>query len=68
MNVASKCGHTKKHYQQLVELRSKFGDQGFEIFAFPCNQFGSQESKDSETICQWAFNTHKAEFPIFEKV
>jgi len=68
VNVASKCGHTAKHYQQLVELKQKFGGHGFEVFAFPCNQFGSQEPKDSETVCKWAFDTYKAEFPIFEKV
>jgi glutathione peroxidase len=37
VNVASKCGHTSKHYRELVELKNKFGDHGFEIFAFPCN-------------------------------
>ena len=51
VNVASRCGHTKKHYEQLVELRNKYNQQGFEVFAFPCNQFGGQEPKDVEQVC-----------------
>lgn len=39
VNVASKWGKTKKHYKQLVKLHEKYKDQGFEVLAFPCNQF-----------------------------
>lgn len=41
VNVASKCGYTKKNYEELVELHEKFSDsKGLRILAFPCNQFG----------------------------
>lgn len=43
-------------------------DLGFEILAFPCNQFGGQESGTNSDIKQFACTRFKAEFPIFDKV
>ena len=42
VNTASKCGFTPQ-YDGLEELYQRFGDRGFEVLAFPCNQFGGQE-------------------------
>lgn len=50
VNVASKCGHTSKHYQQLTELYNKYKDKGFSVFAFPCDQYGGQEPLDFEEV------------------
>lgn len=41
---------------------------GFEILAFPCNQFGGQEPGTNEEIQETACTRFKAEFPIFDKV
>lgn len=41
---------------------------GFEILAFPCNQFGGQEPGSNTEIKQFACTRYKAEFPIFDKV
>jgi len=41
---------------------------GFEILAFPCNQFGGQEPGTNEEIVQFACTRFKAEYPIFDKV
>ena len=41
VNVASRCGHTSRHYTEMNELYNKYHKGGFEILAFPCNQFGS---------------------------
>ncbi|KAF2297814.1 hypothetical protein GH714_003601 [Hevea brasiliensis] len=43
VNVASKCGLTNSNYTELNQLYEKYKDQGLEILAFPCNQFGEQE-------------------------
>lgn len=31
------------NYTQLIELIDKYGDRGFKVLAFPCNQFLKQE-------------------------
>jgi len=38
-------GYTESHYDGLVKLYNKFKSSpvGFNILAFPCNQFGEQE-------------------------
>jgi glutathione peroxidase len=43
VNVASACGYTKSNYTQLSQLHDEFHGKGFEVLAFPCNQFGAQE-------------------------
>ncbi|CAM8952751.1 unnamed protein product [Rhodiola kirilowii] len=68
VNVASKCGLTSSNYTELSKLYEKFKDQGFEILAFPCNQFGGQEPGSNTEIKEFACTRFKAEFPIFDKV
>ncbi|KAF9604695.1 hypothetical protein IFM89_009131 [Coptis chinensis] len=68
VNVASKCGFTNTNYEQLTELYTKYKDKGFEILAFPCNQFLKQEPWDEEEVEKFACTRFKAEFPIFQKV
>jgi len=41
---------------------------GFEILAFPCNQFAGQEPGSNEEIQDTVCTIFKAEFPIFDKV
>ena len=41
---------------------------GFEILAFPCNQFLKQEPGSSEQAQEFACTRYKAEYPIFHKV
>ena len=45
-----------------------FRDDGLEILAFPCNQFGAQEPKCSADIKDFATNKYGAGFPIFDKI
>ncbi|RVW54850.1 putative glutathione peroxidase 4 [Vitis vinifera] len=68
VNVASKCGLTDSNYTQLTELYNKYKDRGFEILAFPCNQFLKQEPGSSEQAQEFACTRYKAEYPIFHKV
>jgi glutathione peroxidase len=49
VNVASYCGFTKQ-YSGLEEIYKKYKNKGFEILAFPCNQFGNQEPGTNEEI------------------
>ncbi|KAJ7958483.1 Glutathione peroxidase [Quillaja saponaria] len=68
VNVASKCGLTSSNYSELSHIYEKYKTQGFEILAFPCNQFGGQEPGSNPEIKQFACTRFKAEFPIFDKV
>ena len=67
VNVASECGFTPQ-YEGLETLYQTYKKEGFEILAFPCNQFGGQEPGTPEQIqnfCTTKFNTT---FPLFEKI
>ncbi|CAM8879887.1 unnamed protein product [Rhodiola kirilowii] len=68
VNVASKCGMTNSNYTELNHLYSKYRDQGLEVLAFPCNQFGYEEPGTIAEILDFVCTSFKTEFPIFEKV
>ncbi|KAG6389289.1 hypothetical protein SASPL_150756 [Salvia splendens] len=68
VNVASQCGLTNSNYTELTQLYQKYKDQGLEILAFPCNQFGSQEPGTNEEIQEFVCTHFKAEYPVFDKV
>ncbi|KAJ0104565.1 hypothetical protein Patl1_17761 [Pistacia atlantica] len=63
VNVASQCGLTNSNYTELNQLYEKYKNQGLEILAFPCNQFGAQEPGNNEAILEFACTRFKAEFP-----
>jgi len=67
VNVASKCGFTPQ-YAGLEELYRKHKDRGFEILAFPCNQFGAQEPGDADEIANFCTLTYDVSFPLFAKI
>lgn len=50
-----------------MELQSKFNSKGFEVLAFPCNQFGKQEPGTAEEIKAFA-KSKGANFPLFAKI
>ncbi|KAL0312609.1 UNVERIFIED_CONTAM: putative phospholipid hydroperoxide glutathione peroxidase [Sesamum radiatum] len=68
VNVASQCGLTNSNYTELTQLYEKYKNQGLEILAFPCNQFGSQEPGTNEEIQEFVCTRFKAEYPVFDKV
>jgi len=48
-------------------MYSELHNHGFEILAFPCNQFGRQEPKSNAEIKAFAVGKG-ATFPLFEKI
>ena len=66
VNVASACGFTPQ-YAGLEALYRTFRDQGFEILAFPCNQFGKQEPGTADQIREFCSTTYDVSFPLFAK-
>ncbi len=67
VNVASQCGLTPQ-YQGLQELHEQYGDRGFEVLGFPCNQFGAQGPGTSSEIGQFCETNYGVTFPLFEKL
>lgn len=67
VNTASACGFTPQ-YAGLEELYKKYKDKGFELLAFPCNQFGKQEKGNNleiQSFCDLNFNIS---FPLMDKI
>ncbi len=67
VNVASKCGYTKQ-YAGLEKIYDQYKAKGFEILAFPCNDFGGQEPGTNEEIETFCKSTYDVSFKLFDKV
>ena len=67
VNTASRCGFTPQ-YQGLQQLQDTYGEQGFWVLGFPCDQFGHQEPGGSEEIAGFCERNFGVTFPLFEKV
>ena len=67
VNVASKCGLTPQ-YTGLEQLQRTYGDRGFSVIGFPCNQFGGQEPGSAEEIATFCSTTYGVSFPLSEKI
>ncbi|ADJ43459.1 glutathione peroxidase [Amycolatopsis mediterranei S699] len=67
VNVASKCGLTPQ-YSGLERLQEQFGEQGFSVVGFPCNQFAGQEPGSADEIQTFCSTTYGVTFPLFEKI
>ncbi|MGB7654648.1 MAG: glutathione peroxidase [Novosphingobium sp.] len=67
VNTASKCGFTPQ-YDGLEALHKKYGEQGFEVLAFPCNQFGGQEPGSADEIAEFCKVNFGLSFPLMAKV
>lgn len=67
VNVASECGLTPQ-YQALEALYQAHRDDGLEILAFPCNQFGGQEPGSETEIQGFCQKNYGVSFPLFSKI
>jgi len=67
VNTASKCGFTPQ-YDGLEALWRKYRDRGFEVVAFPCNQFGKQEPGDAAEIEGFCKVNFGVSFPLMAKI
>ena len=66
VNVASRCGLTPQ-YEQLEQLQKAYGARGFDVLAFPSNQF-LQELSNMDDILEYCSTTWGVTFPVFDKV
>ncbi|HWU01837.1 MAG TPA: glutathione peroxidase [Novosphingobium sp.] len=67
VNTASQCGFTPQ-YAGLEQLWRDYREQGFEVLAFPCNQFGGQEPGSAQDIAAFCAVNFGVSFPLMAKV
>ena len=67
VNVASKCGLTPQ-YTGLQKIQEEYGDRGFSVLGFPCNQFGAQEPGSADDIATFCSSRYDVTFPLFAKI
>ena len=67
VNVASQCVFTGQ-YSQLQSLYETYRSRGLILLGFPCNQFGSQESKSEASIQEFCSLKYNVSFPMFSKI
>lgn len=67
VNTASACGFTPQ-YQELEIIYQRYKARGFEVLAFPSNDFGKQEKlkgKELDVFCRY---DQRLSFPIFDRI
>lgn len=67
VNTASQCGYTPQ-YKGLEATYQKYKDKGFQVLAFPANEFGRQEPGSNSEIKAFCTANYKVSFPLFGKV
>ncbi len=67
VNTASECGYTPQ-YKGLEELYQAYRARGFEVLAFPSNDFGAQEPGSNAQIKKFCEARYKTTFPLFAKI
>jgi len=67
VNTASNCGFTW-HFKGLQQIYEKYNKSGFEILAFPCNQFANQEPATESEISNFCKLNYGVTFQMFEKI
>jgi glutathione peroxidase len=67
VNTASQCGYTPQ-YKDMEAVYEKYKEKGFEVLAFPANQFGSQEPGSNAQIKEFCSSKYKVNFPLFAKI
>jgi len=67
VNTASKCGFVGQ-YEGLERLYRKYGEQGFVVIGFPCNDFKNQEPGSDSEILQFCQSNYDVTFPMMSKI
>ncbi|THJ18672.1 MAG: glutathione peroxidase [Nitrospira sp. CG24B] len=67
VNTASMCGNTPQ-YAGLQEMYERYQERGFEVLAFPANDFGQQEPGTNQEIKGFCYTKYSISFPLFSKI
>jgi len=66
VNTASGCGY-KRQFKDLQELYTIYKDRGFEVLAFPSNDF-NQEPLSNEEIKEFCSSKYNVTYKLFDKI
>lgn len=67
VNTASRCGFTPQ-YKDLESLYETYRPRGFEVLAFPANDFLGQEPGTNDAIQAFCETKYHTSFPLFAKI
>lgn len=67
VNTASACFFTKQ-FKTLEQLYVKYKDLGFEILAFPSNNFNNQEPRTGTNLETFCRINQRVTFPVFKRI
>ena len=67
VNTASQCYFTKQ-FRNLEKLYNQYKDRGFEILAFPSNDFGNQEPRTGRNLETFCRIEKGATFSVFKRI
>jgi len=67
VNTASMCGNTPQ-YTDLETMYEQYHERGFEVLAFPANNFGQQEPGTNAEIKGFCLTKYSVTFPLFSKI
>lgn len=67
VNTASQCGYTSQ-YCGLESTYNKYKAQGFDVLAFPANEFGGQEPGSNGEIKTFCSANYNVTFPLYSKI
>jgi glutathione peroxidase len=67
VNTASRCGFTPQ-YESLEALYRQYKARGFEVLAFPANDFMGQEPGSNADIKVFCSERYHTSFPLFAKI
>jgi glutathione peroxidase len=67
VNTASQCGYTPQ-YKGLESAYNKYKAKGFEVLAFPANEFGAQEPGSNGEIKAFCTSNYNVTFPLYSKI
>ncbi|MGN0002487.1 MAG: glutathione peroxidase [Sphingobacterium composti] len=67
VNTASGC-YFRKQFKTLEKLYQKYKDKGFEILAFPSNDFANQEPRTGSNLETYCRIQEGVNFPVFKRI
>lgn len=67
VNSASRCAYSRQ-FADLQQLYETYRAQGFEVLAFPCDQFNGREPGTNEEVRDYCEANFRLTFPLFGKI